>query len=143
MVADELAADVEATVTRTCAVLLRGTAGELSRTAHAVLGRLRDHGPQRVTSLAAREAVAQPTMTTLVSRLEQKGYVARSADPGDRRAVSVSITPAGGAVLEDLRARRTALLADRLAALDPADRSALAAALPVLRRLTDPPEDSA
>src|SRR5215211_5152476 len=66
--------------------------GGLSRTAASVLATLRDGGPQRVTALAAGESVAQPSMTTLLSRLERDGLVERGADPADARAVLASIT---------------------------------------------------
>src|SRR4051794_41263571 len=68
---------------------------DLSRTAAAVLATLRDHGAQRVTALAASEAVAQPTMTTLVGRLERDGLVERGGDPADARAVLRAITREG------------------------------------------------
>jgi DNA-binding MarR family transcriptional regulator len=115
----------------------RGGAGQLSRTATSVLATLRDSGPQRVTALAAVEAVAQPTMTTLVGRLERQGLVARGPDPADARAVRVAITADGLERLEARRAARTALLADRLAALDERERSVLASALPVLDKLSE------
>ena len=59
--------------------VLRPSSEELSRTATSVLARLRDGGPQRITDLAGAEAVAQPTMTTLVGRLERLGLVERGA----------------------------------------------------------------
>jgi DNA-binding MarR family transcriptional regulator len=108
---------------------------ELSRTAASVLAVLRDHGPQRVTALAAHEAVAQPTMTTLVGRLERDGLVARGGDPADARAVLVTLTGEGRSRLQRIRDARAAAIEERLAALDPDERDALAAALPVLAKL--------
>src|SRR3954452_9505827 len=68
---------------------------DLSRTAASVLAALRDGGPQRATALAIAESVAQPSMTTLLSRLERAGLVARRPDPADSRAVLVRITAEG------------------------------------------------
>jgi DNA-binding MarR family transcriptional regulator len=108
---------------------------DLSRTAASVLAALRDNGPQRVTALAASEAVAQPTMTTLVGRLERDGLVQRGGDPADARAVLVSITPEGLERLLRSREARAAAIDARLRELDPDEREALAAALPALGKL--------
>jgi len=108
---------------------------DLSRTSASVLASLRDHAPLRITALAASEAVAQPTMTTLVGRLERDGLVERGADPADARAVLVSITREGLARLQRIRDARAAAIDARLRELDPDDREALAAALPVLGKL--------
>jgi DNA-binding MarR family transcriptional regulator len=106
---------------------------DLSLTAASVLSTLDRVGPQRITALAAREDVSQPSMTQLVQRLELRGLVARAADPADGRAALASITPAGHAAL--LARRRASagrlddlldrLPADRLAALTDAVRTAL------------------
>jgi DNA-binding MarR family transcriptional regulator len=49
----------------------------------------------RVNELA-REVVLSPTaMSRFVDRLERDGYVRREADPGDRRALQITITDAG------------------------------------------------
>jgi DNA-binding MarR family transcriptional regulator len=102
-----------------------------------VLATLRDAGPARITALAEAERVAQPSMTTLVSRLEEEGFVRRQSDPADGRAVVVALTPSGRAELERMTVARAELLARRLEALTPDERAALAAALPALDRLTD------
>jgi DNA-binding MarR family transcriptional regulator len=106
---------------------------DLSLTAASVLSTLDRGGPQRITTLAAREDVSQPSMTQLVQRLELRGLVARAADPADGRAALASITPAGHAAL--LARRRASadrlddlldrLPPDRLAALTHAVREAL------------------
>ena len=111
---------------------------ELSRTAASVLASLRDGGPQRITALAASEAVAQPTMTTLVGRLERDGFARRDPDPGDARAVLVSLTPEGLLRLKRIREARAAAIDARLAELDPDEREALAAAMPALEKLARP-----
>jgi DNA-binding MarR family transcriptional regulator len=109
---------------------------DLSRTAASVLAALRDGGPQRVTVLATAESVAQPSMTTLLSRLERDGLVERGPDPADARAVLASITPEGIERLTTIRAARAAVIDARLAELDADDRAALAAAIPALAKLT-------
>jgi hypothetical protein len=54
--------------------------------------------------------------------------------------VLLQATPAGRHLLEEGRARRTATLARRLAALPPEDLAALTRAAGLLERLARPPE---
>src|SRR6201996_595698 len=75
--------------------LMREAPSGLSRAAASVLVTLRDEGPQRVTALAAHENVTQPTMSTLIRRLERRGLVVRNADAADRRACLVEVTEEG------------------------------------------------
>jgi DNA-binding MarR family transcriptional regulator len=131
----ELANAVGTRVGRLARVLIRETI-EVSRTTLSVLATLREQ-PRRITELASLEHVAQPTMTVLVSRLEQRGWVERQPDPTDRRAVQVAITESGTKVLDELIARRTALLAERLGDLSESERETLARAIPILDRLID------
>jgi DNA-binding MarR family transcriptional regulator len=110
---------------------------EPSRTAVSVLSSLDALGPLRVTTLATREGVTQPSMTQLVKRLVDRGYVALTVDATDARARLVAITETGRTVLAERRRgsheRLTALLGD----LAPHEAAALAAAveaaLPTLR----------
>jgi DNA-binding MarR family transcriptional regulator len=114
----------------------RRTPRDMSRSAASVLGTLRDLGPTRITELANLEAVTQPTMTTLVTRLERDGLVTRSPDPADARAVRVEVTEEGRRRLAGMRAARAAVLDAALAELEPGERAALEAALPVLEKLS-------
>jgi DNA-binding MarR family transcriptional regulator len=116
-------------------------ASGLSMTAAATLASLERLGPQRLTLLAAREAVTQPAMTQLVSRLEDSGLVRREASREDGRVVLVVITDEGRATLARRRAGRTERLAGILAQLAPDLREALAAALPALDALASVPRD--
>jgi DNA-binding MarR family transcriptional regulator len=140
----DLADALELRITRIFSTVLRPTFTELSRTSTSVLAALRDEGPCRITALAAREAVAQPTMTTLVGRLEREGLAERRRDPSDGRGVQVVITREGRALLRRLQARRAAAMAERLEHLDAGEREALAAALPALEHLiAETPEGAA
>src|SRR3954462_11064211 len=58
--------------------------GELSRTELGLLNTL-SSGPRRVTDLAELERLAQPTLTQLVQRLEQQGFLGAESPPGGRR----------------------------------------------------------
>jgi DNA-binding MarR family transcriptional regulator len=115
---------------------IRSTASrDLSLTTAATLATLDRDGPQRLSDLALREGVTQPSMTALVTRLERDGLAVRGDDPGDRRAVIVTLTDAGRDVLVTRRTRRASRLADLLDRLDPEDRAAIEAAAGALARL--------
>jgi DNA-binding MarR family transcriptional regulator len=114
-------------------------ASGVSATRLSLLDRLETAGAHRVTDLAAAEGITQPAATTLVNRLEEQGWVARSADPSDGRASLITITDAGRQRLHEHREERSRRIAERLALLDAADRAALRAALPALRHLTAVP----
>ena len=137
MATTTLGAELDARVLALYWKVSRGTRREMSRSAASVLGTLRDTGPRRITDLAATEAVAQPSMTTLVARLKRDGLVSRAPDPDDARAVRVAITAEGLERLTRMRAERGALMDAALARLEPAERAAIEAALPALRRLSE------
>jgi DNA-binding MarR family transcriptional regulator len=109
----------------------------ISRTRLGVLYSLHTAGPARITDLARTEHITQPSMTALVSRLEQEGWVERRTEPTDGRVVNVAITSAGVAVLEQAMTTRNEILRARLAQLAPAEQTALLAALPALANLVD------
>ena len=115
----------------------------LTPTQLAALATVERSGPMRLGDLAAAEGIAPSTLTRLVTALEDSGYVRRYADPSDARASTLAITPRGHDTLERLRTESTLMLAASLRVLTPAQRSALAEALPVLEQLAevpDPPE---
>jgi MarR family transcriptional regulator, organic hydroperoxide resistance regulator len=54
--------------------------------------------PLRVSELADRLSLEPATLSPLLKRLEAGGLVARRREPGDERAVAVTLTPAGRAL---------------------------------------------
>jgi DNA-binding MarR family transcriptional regulator len=131
----QLASDLDTRIAAIWRSLLRQSPREVSRTTISVLARLRDHGPQRITALADAESVAQPTMTTLVNRLERDGHVSRAADPDDGRAALIALSDEGRKLLERFGEQRTQLLSGPIGGLDRDQRAALEAALPALDQL--------
>ena len=114
------------------------TLGQISFSAVATLSTLDSSGPWRLTELAGREGISQPSMTAMVSRLERLGLVERRRDPSDGRIVLVAITGAGQDMLRRRRTGRVAFLSSLMGALDPAEQRALADAATALRHMTDP-----
>ena len=103
----------------------------------AALATIERHGPLTPSELAERERVQRPTVTRMLARLEEDGVVQRAADPADGRSFLVSLTPAGRALLNDVRTRKDAYLAQRLQALTDEERAALDRAADVLEQLLE------
>jgi len=118
-------------------LIIRLRRRDLSLTAELVLVNLDRSGPGRVGDLAALAGVSQPTMTELLARLGRDGLICRDAQPGDRRAVSVSISEQGRDLLRWRRGETHALLHELVASLSAEDRAALRGATPALERLLD------
>jgi DNA-binding MarR family transcriptional regulator len=104
---------------------------EISRTEMEVLSILRE-GPRRITELTELEGIAQPTMTLLVRRLHDKGWVEREGLPDDGRVVMISLTEAGSAAQQKLRARFLQAMRADLQNLSDQQLQALAAATETL-----------
>jgi DNA-binding MarR family transcriptional regulator len=117
-------------------LLVRKAAAGMSRADAGILSAL-DHGPQRVTELAQGQALAQPTVTQLVARLEERGLVTRGKHPDDGRVVLVSITDAGRAALAGLRDEYRAVLREHLAGRSDDEVLALASATDLLQEVID------
>ena len=115
-------------------LLVREVGGELSRTEVGLLSTL-SGGPRRITELAELEGLAQPTMTSLVKQLEQRGLVRRDRQADDGRVVLVHLTDSGAAALEDYRARARELLGIYLAEIPDEQVEALAGATEALAEL--------
>ena len=94
--------------------LHRRTGTSLSPNETHLLSHLQKAGPQRMSALAAWQNVDKSTMTMQVKTLLKRGFVQRSPDPEDRRAVIVELTEAGREVLAAYADRASEILADSL-----------------------------
>lgn len=94
-------------------------------------------GPLTLGELAAVEQIAPPTITRIVSKLEEMGLVARTADPEDGRVTRVDVTADGHRQLAESRERRDVWLRQRLDDLAPDDLAALVAAIEPLEHLLE------
>jgi len=117
---------------------MQAATGGLSHGLLSALAVIAKRGPLRLSDLAQLEGVSAPSMTRTVAELEARGYVVRSPDPVDGRAVLVAAADAGTAAILDARSARARVVAELLAFLDEADAAVIATALPALERLTEP-----
>jgi DNA-binding MarR family transcriptional regulator len=104
---------------------------DISRTEMEVLSILRE-GPRRITELTELEGIAQPTMTLLVTRLQEKGWVQREGLAEDGRVVIISLTEAGSAAQRKFRAHFLAAMRTDLQELSDPALQALSAATETL-----------
>jgi DNA-binding MarR family transcriptional regulator len=109
---------------------------EISRTEMEVLSILTE-GPRKITELTELAGIAQPTMTLLVKRLQEKGWVRREGLPEDGRVVMISITKAGSAAQEKFRAQFLAALRADLQGLTDQQLEELSAATETLSSFVD------
>ncbi len=134
----ELVARLRLAVARLNRQLRAQSADDLTLSMQSALFTVAIEGPLTLGSLAAREQVAPSMVTKLVDRLERDGLVERTAHATDGRIKLVSITPDGFARTLQIRSRREAWLATRVATLDADEVERLDAAVEVLERLADP-----
>ena len=116
---------------------LRGTVpGPILRGTQLELLRLVEIEPGIGVAAAARALhLAGNSVSTLVNQLVERGLLHRETDPDDRRAAQLRLTEQATTRLLDWRRARGQLISVALDRLPPADREAVAAALPAFRRL--------
>ena len=102
----------------------------------AALAALERHGSMTPGELADHEKVQPPSMTRVIAVLEERGLVLRAPHATDRRQVMLTVTGEGKQLVQRVRRRRDAWLAQRLQELTPQERKVLGAAAPVLEKLS-------
>jgi DNA-binding MarR family transcriptional regulator len=133
----DLAGHLRLTIVRTARRLRQEAGGELSPSLTAALSTVEQHGPLTPSELAERERIQRPTATRVLARLEEQGLIERMAVPWDGRSSVLTATKAGRALLEELRRRKTAFLAQRIETLTPDERETLDRAADILERMLD------
>lgn len=95
---------------------------------------------QTLASLSRRMLVTAGNLTGLVDRAARDGMVERRADPSDRRAWRVHVTPKGQRAFRDAERRHAARVAKLFAGLTPAELATLMRLLDKLRAALREPE---
>lgn len=119
--------------------LRRGWAESIAHTGLAphqarALRVIASEGPLRPGVLAERLRVTPRSVTEVVDALIDRGLVNRDVDPTDRRAMVLSLTPAGEELGADVRACRSAHTDAVFGSLSDQDQATL---LSLLGRLAD------
>jgi len=112
--------------------------GGLSLPQYHLLEGLRESDELTVGELAESAGVAPPTATRMLDGLARLGYVLRRHSDADRRAVLVTLTPAGAAALDAAHEQATAFRRRVFESLSPEDREHAAR---LLRRLAEAMEE--
>jgi DNA-binding MarR family transcriptional regulator len=115
---------------------LGGTETVLSDIQLAALAALARHDSMTPGELAEHEKVQPPSMTRVIAVLEERGLVKREPHATDRRQVILTVTDEGRDVVQRVRLRREAWLAQRLQELTPDERQILSAAAPILEKIS-------
>ncbi len=90
---------------------------QLSAAEINALANLGDGGTLNVRQLSERTGTRASTLTGVLDRLENRGYLARELDPADRRSFRLPLTEAGQAVADRVLSAVAALERDALAGL--------------------------
>jgi DNA-binding MarR family transcriptional regulator len=92
-------------------------------------------GPLTLGQLATAEQVKPPTMTRIVTGLEEDGLVERRADASDGRLTQIYATAKGRRILAAGRGRRVKTLARAVKSLDRQSRAELESGVRVLESI--------
>ncbi len=113
-----------------------GLQPDLSDTQLGALATLVNHGPMTPGELAEHEKVQPPSMTRVITVLEERNLVRRAPHSTDRRQVVLTVTDGGRELVYQARRLREAWLARRLRELTLQERATLRAAAPILEKLS-------
>ncbi|WP_034272055.1 MarR family winged helix-turn-helix transcriptional regulator [Actinospica robiniae] len=91
----------------------------------AILAALDEFGPDSQVRIGQRCGIDQSDMNTMLNELIERGHVARTQDPSDRRRNRITLTAAGQRRLEELDATLTGAQGDILRDLSPTERDTL------------------
>ena len=100
-------------------------AAGLSSIEWRVLATLHDSAPLTISQLAHEVLSKQPTVTKLVQRMCEQGWLALQADAADQRRTLVTTTAAGKRLVRPLMEKARTHEAAMLRALPAAERTAL------------------
>lgn len=87
---------------------------DMEPAAYGLLTVIRREGPIRLTELAMNIGVGKPSVSRQIAFLEGLGLVSKEADPLDRRAQSIRLTPKGEEKMHQVQDARRQVFQERL-----------------------------
>jgi len=97
---------------------------QLTPTQFATLAKIYDEGTVSQNRLGRLTAMDPATMQGVIARLVDRGFLARAADPGDRRRAILRLTEEGRAAFLDAAPNGKTISKETLAPLDAKERAA-------------------
>jgi DNA-binding MarR family transcriptional regulator len=111
---------------------------ELNLSQLSVLSRLDQHGAMTTADLARAETMKPQSMGTILASLEQEGWVERNPHPTDGRQILFALTAQGMEVRRKRGIAKREWLLAAIGKLEPAEVQTLMAAIPLIKRLSEP-----
>jgi DNA-binding MarR family transcriptional regulator len=101
-------------------------AGKISSQEFALLLALTEHGTMAVKDIAARlSGISLSTLTRMLDKLEENGFVTRALDPEDRRSFLISGTGKAIQAADAYTRQMDCVASSMLEALEPSERELL------------------
>jgi DNA-binding MarR family transcriptional regulator len=101
-----------------------------------LLSYLRSYAPTPIGDLVRIFGIKQSTLTSMLDRLEEAGFVRRETNPGDRRSFLVQISPAGRELADRLNECIQTLEAEIRKRLKPRDLEGFRAVMSAMEEVT-------
>jgi DNA-binding MarR family transcriptional regulator len=114
-----------------------GSQGDLTFPEVAALARLERNGPATSAELARVEQISPQSMGATLAGLQDRGLVARSADPADGRRVVMSVTERGRTMVGRRRDVRVEQIAAGLDGFTEDELQRILAATLLIQRMAD------
>lgn len=133
--AELVIASVPAVMSTFRAEMRAGRPTELSLPQFRTLIHLQFRATLSISEIAEHLGLALSTTSQLVDGLVKRGYMTRESAADDRRRAVITLTEDGRAMLESVRAKALARMAERLSDLSATERQAVAEAMRALGRV--------
>lgn len=124
-------------IRRVIAERARSMHDDLQVAAYFILANVAETGPKRASAVADEFGIDKGAVSRQVQQLCEMGFLQRTPDPVDGRAMMLSVTEEGQRRLTETSAERRAVLDERLAGWTDEDLAAFVSALGRYNRTLD------